>query len=203
MANPSATIFDVAAKWKAYDVRSLVERENGENSGLEEADALAVFKDGELRVLRPREDYPETGAFVIAAVEPGKLIVGGRSDLLEFDGKKWSVLRSGLDRIRSVIRTQNGTLWVASGSGVHRRQNGNWISNAEEDGLPSSTAYRVFEDSQGRVWVGTSRGVSLFHPERDLDAPRTQLSMAANSRCASPGGRNSYPLFRGNGQMAK
>jgi hypothetical protein len=54
--------------------------------------------------------------------------------------------------------------------------------------LPSGTAYKVFEDSKGRIWVGTSRGVSLFHAERDLDAPRTRLSEAGNIHLASPDG---------------
>jgi signal transduction histidine kinase/CheY-like chemotaxis protein/ligand-binding sensor domain-containing protein len=181
------TIFDSPAKWSGYDVRSLVERPDGE-IWFGGADALAVIRNGELRTLRPMLDFPEIGAFAIAEPEPGKLIVGGRNDLLEYDGNRWTVLRSGMDRIRSVTITRDGTLWVATGSGVHRRQAGSWILNGEEDGLPSSTAYKLFEDSQGRIWVGTSRGVSLFHPERDRDPPRTQLSEAANGRLATPDG---------------
>jgi signal transduction histidine kinase/CheY-like chemotaxis protein/ligand-binding sensor domain-containing protein len=181
------TIFNSAAKWSGYDVRSMVERERGE-FWFGGANALSVIKNGTLRTLEPKLDFPETGAFTIAALDPGKLIVGGRNDLLEYDGKKWTVLRSGLDRIRSVTRTRDGTLWVASGTGVHMLQAGNWIANGEEDGLPSGTAYKVFEDSQGRLWVGTSRGVSLYHPQRDTDAPQTQLSHANNGRLASPDG---------------
>jgi signal transduction histidine kinase/CheY-like chemotaxis protein len=181
------TIFDSTTKWSGFDVRSLVERPNGE-IWFGGADALAVIRNGELRTLQPKLDFPEAGAFAIAEPEPGKLIVGGRNDLLEYDGARWTVLRSGMDRIRSVTITSDGTLWIASGSGVHRRQAGNWIVNAEEDGLPSSTAYKVFEDHLGRVWVGTSRGVSLFHPECDQDAPRTRISEAGNGRLATPDG---------------
>jgi len=181
------TIFDSPVKWIGFDARSIVERPNGE-IWIGGADALAVIRNGELRTLQPKRDFPETGAFAIAEPEPGKLIVGGRNDLLEYDGNRWTVLRSGMDRIRSVITTRDGTLWVASGSGVHRRQGGNWIVNGEEDGLPSSTAYKVFEDHLGRIWVGTSRGVSLFHPERDRDPPRTRLSEARNGLLATPDG---------------
>jgi signal transduction histidine kinase/CheY-like chemotaxis protein len=181
------TVFNSPAKWEGFDVRSLVERPGGEY-WFGGADALAVIRDGKLRTLRIKIDFPETGAFTIANLEPGKLIVGGRNDLLEYDGTHWTVLRSGMDRIRSVTRTRDGTLWVASGSGLHWRQAGNWITNGEEDGLPSSTAYKIFQDSRDRIWVGTSRGVSLFHPERDQDPPETRISQAANGRFASPDG---------------
>ncbi len=181
------TVFDSKEKWEGFDVRSLVERPGGE-FWFGGADALAVIRNGKLRTLKPKQDFPESGAFTIAELEPGKLIVGGRKDLLEYDGVRWSVLRADMDRVRSVTKTRDGTLWVASGSGLHWRQGGNWITNGEEDGLPSSTAYKVFEDSQGRIWVGTSRGVSLFHPDQDHDAPQTRLSQAANGRLASPNG---------------
>jgi signal transduction histidine kinase/CheY-like chemotaxis protein len=181
------SIFDSTANWGGYDVRSLVERGKGE-FWFGGADALAVIRNGALRTLKPKQDFPETGAFTIAEPEPGKLIVGGRNDLIEYDGNRWTVLRAGMDRVRSVAKTRDGTLWVASGSGVHRLQAGNWITNGEEDGLPSGTAYKVFEDSQGRIWVGTSRGVSLFHAERDNDPPKTRLLQAGNGRLASPDG---------------
>ncbi len=181
------TLFENPLKWEGFDVRSLVERVGGE-FWFGGADALAVIRNGELKTLRPNIDFPDTGAFALAQVEPGKLMLGGRNDLLEYDGKNWIVLHSDMDRIRSIVRTRDGTLWVASGSGLHRREAGNWITNGEEDGLPSNSAYKVFEDSRGRIWVGTSRGVSLFHPERDRDAPQTRLAQAGNGKLASPEG---------------
>jgi signal transduction histidine kinase len=33
----------------------------------------------------------------------------------------------------------------------------------------------VLEDSAHRVWVGTSRGLSLYHPKADIEAPKTLL----------------------------
>jgi len=181
------TLFDSAANWEGFDVRSLVERPGGE-FWFGGADALAVIRNGELRTLKPKRDFPETSAFMLAEVEPGKLLLGGRNDLVEYERNRWTVLRSDMDRIRSATKTRDGTLWIASGAGLYRRQAGNWIINGEEDGLPSNAVYKVFEDSRGRVWVGTSRGVSLYHPERDTDPPKTLLSQAANGRLASPEG---------------
>jgi hypothetical protein len=71
---------------------------------------------------------------------------------------------------------------------VHRLKNGAWITNGEDDGLPSNTAYTVFQDSKGRVWAGTSRGLSLFNPETNRDYPQTRLALAGNSREVAPDG---------------
>src|SRR5258708_1255104 len=92
-------LFNSTAKWTGFDVRALIEKTNGE-VWFGGAAGLAVIRNGELRNLRPQQDFPETGAFSIAEANPGKLMVGGRNDLLEFDGNRWKVLRSGLYRIR-------------------------------------------------------------------------------------------------------
>jgi len=105
-------------------------------------------------------------------------------------------VRSGLDRVRTITESRDGTLWLASGSGVDRLRNGNWISNGEEEGMRSKTSYVVFQDSKGRIWAGTNRGLSLFHPEADRDLPRTRLSDAGNTPQAPPNG-NVRILFSG------
>src|SRR5260370_35418816 len=98
------------------------------------------------------------------------------------------MIRANMDRIRSIVKTGDGTLWVASSSGVHRLKDGVWTDVGEEEGLPSSTAYKVFEDSRRRIWVGTARVVSLFHPERGDAFPRTTLSRAESAHTSSPDG---------------
>ncbi len=126
----------------------------------------------------------------------GTILVGGRDKLHEFNGRTWSVLRDGLDIVRSIMTARDGTLWVASGTGVHRRKNGVWIGNDLEDGLPSSTAWKVFEDSQGRIWAGTNRGIGLYHPEADTDPPRAAIAPQRNSAQTPPDG-NAQLLFSG------
>src|ERR1035437_7565149 len=80
------------------------------------------------------------------------------------------------------------TLWVASGAGLDRRQHGEWIANGVEEGLPSKMTYTVFQDSRGRVWAGSSRGLSLYHPEADLGAPQVGFPVAGNTHQATPQG---------------
>jgi signal transduction histidine kinase/ActR/RegA family two-component response regulator len=178
--------FEVPSVWK-QDVRNLIETATGE-VWIGGTDSIGVLRNGVFEKLRPAKPLMETSAFTLAEVEPGKILAGGRNDLVQFDGSKWSMIRAGMDRIRSIVKTEDGTLWVASSSGVHYMKNGVWTDAGEEEGLPSSTAYKVFEDSRHRLWVGTARGVSLFHPERERDFPRTTLSHSENARTASPEG---------------
>lgn len=136
----------------------------------------------------PADGYPEQAVYTVADDSPGRMIAGGRDALAEFDGTRWKVLRTGLDAVRSVMRSRDGTLWVAAGSGVHRHQNGAWIVNGQAEGLRSDTAYKVFQDSRGRIWGGTSRGVSRFHADADRDGPRAS-SARSNPTETPPDGR--------------
>ena len=47
----------------------------------------------------------------------------------------------------------------------------------------------MFVDSRDRVWAGTSRGLSLFHPDADIQAPRAEINADQNILEAPPGGR--------------
>jgi signal transduction histidine kinase/CheY-like chemotaxis protein len=81
-----------------------------------------------------------------------------------------------MDSVRSIVQSRDGALWVAAGSGIHRRKGDAWFINGESDGLPSDTAYVVFEDSRGRLWAGTSRGLSRYDTAVDHDSPRAFLT---------------------------
>jgi hypothetical protein len=54
----------------------------------------------------------------------------------------------------------------------------------------------VFEDRQGRIWAGTSRGLSLHRPEVDRDPPHTLLKLV-NNPGEAPSSGNVRILFAG------
>jgi ligand-binding sensor domain-containing protein len=80
--------------------------------------------------------YTHTGVFVLSSLPSGELLAGGRDRILKYNGKSWTSLRDGLDRVRQLTTTRDGSLWVASSSGVHRFKNGSWITQQSEEGLP-------------------------------------------------------------------
>ncbi|MBI3280106.1 MAG: response regulator [Acidobacteria bacterium] len=158
-------------------------------------DALGVYRGGKYHRFTSRE-YPDSGAFSIAELAGGKILAGGRDKVLEYDGQRWHVLQEGVDRARSILQARDGSVWVACGTGVRRRQNGVWLTNTAEDGLPSTIAYDLLEDSRGRIWAGTSRGLSLFDGNADRDPPETAIQEEKNLREAAAGGQVRF-LFSG------
>ena len=118
----------------------------------------------------------------------GVLIAGGRDQIASYDGNRWTVLRTGMDRVRSFLTAANGSFWVASSSGIHHYKDNIWISHQTEEGLPSVMAYKIFQDSRGRIWGGTTRGLRVYAPGADVDPPQTLLDPASNMQEVPPSG---------------
>jgi signal transduction histidine kinase len=114
---------------------------------------------------------------VVAFVETagGKLWCATPDSVWEFSDQTWSTVRFGFDQINSMIRAHDGTIWVASNVGIERYTHEAWVENSIDEGLPNANARRVYEDRKGRIWAGTTHGLSLFHPEADTEAPVTSI----------------------------
>jgi signal transduction histidine kinase/DNA-binding response OmpR family regulator len=175
-------------EWNLGVVRAIHQMPNGDmlvgGSG-----GLALYSHGQGRKIGPTEGFTDNASFRLCPMADGSVLAGGRQKLLRYNGKSWTVIRDGMDTVRDMLQARDGTVWVASGSGVHRWRNGVWITNDENDGLPSSMAYAVVEDRRGRLWAGTTAGISQFHGEADADPPRTFLSAADNQSKVPPDGR--------------
>lgn len=173
--------FEVASAWPGSDMRVLVERRNGE-LWMGGASGGCAYRKGKVSFpFDKKTGYTENGVFALYELPNGELLAGGRKQILRFDETSWTPLRSGLDRIRSIIKSRDGGLWVASAGGMCRSIGDSWIDNGPEEGLPSEIAYKVFEDSTGRIWAGTGNGLSLYHPDADTSYPRTVLDRVNNS----------------------
>ena len=49
----------------------------------------------------PTGGFTGSGAFSMSETPEGTILVGGRNKLQEFNGRTWSLLRDGLDSVRS------------------------------------------------------------------------------------------------------
>lgn len=116
----------------------------------------------------------------------GKIWCGAEDRILEFDGNTWSTLRSGLERVTAITRASNGRTWIATGNGLHCYAKGSWVLNGTEEGLPSAAVSKVLEDKAGRIWVGTTRGITLHHPGADPHPPKT-FSPTLNTPASAEG----------------
>jgi len=154
------------------------------------------YANGRFRSIGPAEGFTDNACFSLCPAADGAIIAGGRQKVFRYDGKSWNVLQDGLDFVRDIRQARDGTVWVASGTGVHRWRNGVWIANDDHDGLPSNMAYAVIEDRRGRLWAGTTAGISRFHPDADTDPPRTFLAASDNQREVPPDGHARF-VFSG------
>jgi len=180
-------VLELGREWETSDLRMVLEGGHGE-IWLGGTAGGGLYRNGRLsNPFQPGNGYTEAGVFVLGTLPTGELVAGGRDRLLKYDGTSWTVLRDGLDRVRHLTTTRDGALWVATATGVHRFENGSWLGNQAEEGLPAVIAYTVFQDSRGRLWAGTARGVALYHPETEANVPRTVLD-PANLHEVSPSG---------------
>jgi signal transduction histidine kinase len=132
-----------------------------------------------------------------AELADGKIWCATADKVWAFDGRNWSVVRPGMDRINAFIRTRDGSLWVADESGLHRFFQGAWVDNGTEEGLPGGGVREICEDQHGRIWAGTTRGLSLYHPEADPDPPRTYVQPLSDKERSIPAGGTITLTFSG------
>jgi signal transduction histidine kinase/ligand-binding sensor domain-containing protein len=117
--------------------------------------------------------------------------------LWEFNGREWTILRGGFDKINGLLRSRDGSIWVASNTGLNRFFRGAWIQNGIEEGLPANTILQVLEDHRGRIWADTLRGPALFHPEADPDPPRSAIRLLGGTEKEIPDGKPATLVFGG------
>jgi len=127
----------------------------------------------------------------------GKIWRAAEDGIQEFDGRNWSVVQTGFHHINTLLRTHDGSVWVASNSGLHRFWQGVWIENGMEDGLPSASLQQIYEGPDGRIWAATSRGLSLYHPDADPDPPKTFIRRLADEEGQLFEGGTPTLFFRG------
>jgi signal transduction histidine kinase/ligand-binding sensor domain-containing protein len=94
----------------------------------------------------------------------GQLLVPSYIGLLEVEGEHAGMRDLGLServaRMWDVLEDRQGTLWVAS-MGVNRSLGrGLWSVHDASTGLPTSMTWGVTRGGDGRLWVGTDRGLA-------------------------------------------
>jgi signal transduction histidine kinase/streptogramin lyase len=107
----------------------------------------------------------------LAAAPGGGLWVGHASGGVTFlDANGRATVFSTNDglpvgRVRSIAVEPGGTVWVATMGGLARLSGNQWKSVGLDWGYPHRTAWNVFVDRQGTVWVGAaSPNAVLFLP---------------------------------------
>ena len=112
----------------------------------------------------------------LAELPTAQIWGASREKIWSFDGKDWSLVRSGFHHINAMLATANGGVWVAQESGLAQFLKGHWTEHGMEEGLGSGAVRALGEDQRGGIWAAESNSVLVFHPETDSDPPRTFIA---------------------------
>ena len=106
--------------------------------------------------------------FSLAEDSTGRVWVGTASGLNVINDNNVNPAISGFEEfeILSVIFDSKGGQWVGTyGAGLWYRSSEETIHYTSDDVLPSSNIFALFEDKQGRIWIGTDAGVVVYDGE--------------------------------------
>jgi signal transduction histidine kinase len=117
------------------------------------------------------EGAPEGTMHAVLAIAGGKVWFGGEGMIVEYDGRGFQVRRSGLGRVRSLRVARDGTIWVASESGLFSYADQAWMDYGPEESFPDVEVRDILPDREGTVYAATGEGLFRYHREADLDAP--------------------------------
>ncbi len=117
------------------------------------------------RIWRIQDGMPSQIVRALAQTPDHYLWIGTARELLRFDGANFvSYSGTGQDALRhgvtSLMVTRNGSLYIGTdGSGLLRYDHGRMEVFGEDKGLSNLFIRAVFQDVQGRIWVGTDSGI--------------------------------------------
>jgi signal transduction histidine kinase len=133
------------------------------------------FHDNKWRTFSSTDQTGPEGPQFFAELPDGKICCATHDRLWQSDGRNWAMIRRGFGNINAMVSARDGTLWLATSAGLHRFSEQAWLENSVEEGLPGPNIRELCEDKRGRLWAGTSHGLSVYHPEADLDPPKTVI----------------------------
>lgn len=100
----------------------------------------------------------------ICVMQPGVVFAenhSGLQDWVIYEYNETNGLPTG--EANTVLQTQDGYVWIGSYGGLIRYDGTNFRNYSNERMILSSSIRSLFEDSKGRLWIGTNdRGVYLY-----------------------------------------
>lgn len=114
---------------------------------------------------------PQNSVSEIIQDREGYLWLGTHDGLARFDGVKFTIYNNrnlpGLtnNRIKSILESRDGRLWIGTEGGgvtVLNEDRRSTVQLTEKDGLADGFIRRIYQDSDGVVWIITQKGLNYF-----------------------------------------
>ncbi|MFH1468503.1 MAG: two-component regulator propeller domain-containing protein [Pseudomonadota bacterium] len=135
------------------------------------AGGLQRLQDARFVTYGPREGIPEDVVLSVAQDRLGYVWIGTMRGLYRMHGEE-VVPFAGMEDLQDIAVTalfqdRTGALWVGSfGQGLRRFAEGTWTTWGRAEGLSAPYVFAVAEDTEGRTWVGTQKGLDLLVGDR-------------------------------------
>ena len=114
---------------------------------------------------------PTSDANYVLAASDGYIWIGGYSGIIRYDGSSFERLDStgGLTSGRVLFEDSTGRIWIGTNdNGVIVLKGRDSAHYTYEDGLPSSSIRCFAEDGNGRVYIGSTSGISYVDEDGTL-----------------------------------
>ncbi|HZC66571.1 MAG TPA: two-component regulator propeller domain-containing protein, partial [Candidatus Dormibacteraeota bacterium] len=143
--------FEGLCRWKPASSETFFRQELRKNHAMLGVESLVAKSDGTVwAALERSPSQPELQKFVNG----------------QWQGISLPALSGTESSISAMFVDRADTLWIATGDrGIYRVYGGEVDRFASADGLTSDAAGTFFEDREGMLWLGTSKGIDNF---RDL-----------------------------------
>ncbi|MCS4435997.1 sensor histidine kinase [Aquiflexum gelatinilyticum] len=131
--------------------------------------------------LKEKENFVSAVGFDFLEEENGCLILATENGLKHYCNGKLDYFHvdDGIITrpVYALLKDSDGFLWVGTDKGVFRIKDGKSNHYNEISGLSGLEANRgaLIEGDNKRVWIGTSKGLSLFIPEENAESITTPL----------------------------
>ncbi len=130
---------------------------------------LMGYSDGYSAILYDNSNgLPTSEANTIIQSKEGFLWIGSYAGLVRYDGNTFERIDSfsGITTVKCLHEDSKGKLWIGT------NENGLFVMDRDktkhfttEDGIGSSSVRSIAEDNHGRVYVGTTAGLSVYDEE--------------------------------------
>ncbi len=121
-------------------------------------EGLDLFRDFAIPTFSDQQGFSSRGMFSIVAATDGSLWLGTSDGL-----NRWSKGQITVYRYRGLAAVRDGS--PISGLAAGTADSGGTVREITDSGLPDK-AHSLFQDTRGRMWVGTPSGVAFLKSDR-------------------------------------
>jgi signal transduction histidine kinase/ligand-binding sensor domain-containing protein len=140
-------------------VTSLFEDREG-NIWVATDEGLDRFRDFAIPTFSDQQGFSSRGIFSILAARDGSLWLGASNGLNRWNKGQITIYRN---RGLGDVRRGSPVSGVTAGRGTNSRGT---VRQITDGALPEDSAYSLFEDHRGQIWVGTQIGVGFLKSDR-------------------------------------